>query len=292
MKRTLAILAGVAAIIMLLLAIPSVRLQLLGIHFRHRVAVEATDRVAVVLSVARSQEIVGQESAPSSQEDEPFQEDHSAGLVLEESIDSVGSELVAAYRVSELASERWDWTRGQMGGARFVTRINPSGLVASLTQEVEKDSALTEESVTLPLFTALWPRLPGGFVRPGASTWTAQVPVQVDLPLLKEPVVLAHRITYRFHRYEKTPAGKTLAAIEMTGDVTASGERTTGEGTLEGVCLVDPETGLTTGAVYRLRQNINIRLEGLPEFRWKQAQEVRLWRVPEEVDTAEALKSQ
>lgn len=289
MKRTVAIIAAVAAFVALALAVPPVRQQLLGVRLAHGRLDTSSDRVAVIMSVARSQEIVGPESTPAEDGEETFQEQHSAGLVLEETLEAVGSELVGSYRVTELASERWDWTRGQMGGARFVARINPTGLVASLTQEVEKDSALTEASVTRPLFCGLWPRLPDGFVRPGASTWTAVVPVKVELPLVAEPVTLAHRITYRFHRYEKTPAGKTLAAIEMRGDVTAEGEHTSGEGTLEGVCLVDPDSGLTTGCVYRLRQNIKVQLEDLPEFRWKQAQEVRLWRVPEEVETSEAL---
>ncbi len=264
--------------------IPALRLEVLGTSLRYHLEPGKISRVAVLVNLERGQEIVGEDTDPNS--DPPIQEDHQAGYVMEEEVKLVEGEPVLTYRLTELRSEQWDWTKGSLGGARFDLRLFPNGLPNSLERSIPKESALTDPTVVEPLFAMLWPRLPSGLVKAEGRQWNGQLTVETQPSLLEKPIGLEHNLVYEVRKFQPTSGGK-VAAVHCRGNVRHESQGVTAEGMLEGACLVDPATGLTTGADYRLQQRIRVKLDNLPEYRWFQAQSVQMWRVPEENEVAE-----
>ena len=281
MKRALIIVACLAVLLTLgvLATLPEVRLKYLGNRFTHGVQVQSKDRIAVMLSLEKGQEIRGEEPTGEDDDEVPYQEDHQAAFVMEETILESADGLIARYVLTELRSEQWDWTKGELGDASFEVRVFPGGLPSDIKVTGGSNSALLEDSVLLPLFSMLWPKLPGSYARVGKTAWSGQIPVHLRFPLLdNDDLVLQHTLAYRLESYRKSEQ-KILGAFEVHGALRSEHPNTEGKGQLKGVSLVDTQSGLTVGGEYRVEQKVDIKLEGLPEFRWAQIQGVRFWRV-------------
>lgn len=281
MKRALIIIVclGILLTLGVLATLPEVRLKYLGNRFNHKVEVGAKDRVAVMLSLEKGNEIRGRSEDADPAEEVPLQEDHQAAFMMEETVVDSSDGLVVRYALTELRSEQWDWTRGELGDASFEVRVFPNGLPSDIKVTGGSNSALLEDSVLLPLFAMLWPKLPGSYARVGKTAWGGQIPVHLRFPLLdNDDLVLQHTLAYRLESFRKSQQ-KILGAFEVHGNLRSEHPQSEGKGQLKGVALVDTGTGLTVGGEYRVEQKVNIQLEGLPEFRWAQIQGVRFWRV-------------
>lgn len=258
-----------------IVSIPELRLEVLGTSMSMRLAPGSVHRVGVKLSLETGQEIRGKDSP---EEPTPFQEDHQAGFILEETVKQTQGEPTFSYRVTELQSEQWEWSRGQVGGSRFDLRLFPNGLPAGLDKSVPSESALTSDTVLVPLFAMLWPRLPDGMVKAGGRQWNGQYPVNIEL--LGQKITLEENLSYNIEKF--TPmGGRSVAATQCVGSIRHRSEVAEADGKIKAVCLIDPETGHGVGADYRIETVVKINLPNSPEYRWVEGQSVQIWRVPD-----------
>ncbi|MCA9795975.1 MAG: hypothetical protein KC910_29405, partial [Candidatus Eremiobacteraeota bacterium] len=122
-----------AVLALAVVSIPELRLEVLGTSMSMRLVPGSVHRVGVKLSLDTGQEIRGKDSPD---EPTPMQEDHQAGFILEETVKQTEGEPTFSYRVTELQSEQWEWSRGKVGGSRFDLRIFPKGLPTGLEKSV------------------------------------------------------------------------------------------------------------------------------------------------------------
>lgn len=276
-KKAIAIALLIGAVLtgVFCLTLPEVRYRYLGVKLGHHLKEGDTDRIMVELSLERGQEIraAGESSEPS------LQESYQAKILLQETVKETSDGLSLSYQMKEMSSEQWEWTRGEIGALEFLVRVFPTGTPSSLEIRNAKSSALLEDSVMLPMFTMLWPKLPKGMARAGKSSWTAQVPVSLELSLLgKNQVSLQHALAYKMGSFQKTES-RILAQVNVVGRLRTEHPQTEGTGAINGVVLIDPESGKCIGGQYSLEETVKVQLSGLPEFQWAQVQNVTFYRL-------------
>lgn len=291
MKRVfLALLLFSAVIGGIVLAVPDIRLGLIGTTLRHRLQRGATEELAVMSILSTGNEIrqltdqTGGILTIPTQNARP--ESYDLRLGIEETVESTGGEEALRYRVREVRSEQLGTTGGEdLVGSTWLLRVLPTGLVAKLSRQQGKDSKVLDEARFSEVLAGAWPGLPKGLVRPG-STWTSRWDAPLKLRLMKETsLVLQHRLTYTLEDFRRE-GDLHVAHIRVTGEILpeAAGEpepgtALAGTGRVEGTVFVDLATGRALLANDRTAWSIVVRYqEEKLEVVHFSDRNTRLWR--------------
>jgi hypothetical protein len=249
------------------LAIPGVRLHLLGAPLRHHLEPGTVETVRLVASLSQSDVIRG---AAAQEEAAPLAFD--VRMQMREEVKASGQEEVVTYHLSEVES-RQVGTRGVQGlvGATLNVRLEPRGLPIGVQQISGQPSPHLERLFLSQAMAALWPHLPAGSARPGSS-WQGSFSVPYTVPALgRASLLLQHRLSSRLVRFA-TEYGRPVAELhwsgrivpEVQGQLPAGAELAGGGGWIRGTSVVDRPTGLTLRTDYEADLKVDLRWRDLP----------------------------
>lgn len=269
---TTLILVGVAA-----LMDPTIRYPILGVSFaRDLQAIKGSDPLTVMLSVESGLEMLPEEDLD---EEPAVQDSYNLLMVLREEVQPQTKSATAVYAVEEMESEQWAWKEAKLKELKARTDFTSHGIAQAPSVSVPKKSIMATNEVWTPLILSLWPKLPEGMQKAGA-TWQEQVPFEAEEPLTGKAVKVNYNLVYKLDKFINTEKG-ILANLIVLGSIdegTDVSDTVDVRGTFKGYILLEPESGRVYGGEYRIEERFMIKQPDLPVLRRTTYQGARFWR--------------
>jgi hypothetical protein len=256
---------------------PTFRYPHFGVRLSRPLAgLKGRDAITMQVSLDTGTEILAADQLSS----EPaIQDSFNLLMILSEDVQPKTESAAVVYKVEEMQSEQWAWKKAQLNKLQARTEVSARDLPSTPAITVPQTSELAESDVWTPFVMTLWPKVPEGLRKTGA-TWTDQFSYTEKTPLAGDPVKINCNLAYRLDNFVNTDYGVYVNVLVLGTLSAASGQDPSLQvnGTFKGFCLIDPEAGRVSSGEYRLEQQVMVKKPNLPVARTTTFQGVRFWR--------------